>query len=188
MNNLKKEIIKNTFYVGLILCFAAFCTFFIYRKFQTNRDVDFSSKSLDVVFHDNGDKISIDKVIPMTDSVGLSTKGHSLSVKNNLTIPVKYRIKIIDDAELNIEEDPENIIPKDDIRISVKEGKKSIKIYNLNELEKGVLLDSDVNALETERIIIRAWINKDSQLQNGSDMKYHGIIQVIEDGSVAINK
>ena len=158
---LKKELIKNTIYVGLILLFAAAATFYIYNRFQTTRDVDYNSKSLDVVFHDSGDKITINKVTPMTDSVGLSTKGYNLSIKNNLTVPVEYKIKIVDDIELN-EIDKDHLISKDNIRISIKEGKNNNKIYNLNELENGILLETEANALEKIDLVIRAWVNKDS--------------------------
>lgn len=184
---LRKEIIKNTIYIGLILIFAAFATYKIYNKFQTTRDVDYTSKSLDVVYHDNGDKITIEKVTPMTDSVGLSSKGYNLSLKNNLTVPVEYKIKIVDDKEAN-EIDKETLVPKDDIKISIKEGKSTNKIYNLNDLEKGILLESKVPAISTIDIVVRVWINKDSTIQPGSDLKYHGIIQVIEDGSIAKTK
>ena len=102
---LRKEVIKNAIYIGLILLFAAMSTYYIYNRFQTTRDVDYNSKSLDIVYHDSGDKITINKVTPMTDSVGLSTKGYNLSIKNNLTVPVEYKIKIVDDKELTIKED-----------------------------------------------------------------------------------
>ena len=184
---LKKELIQNTIYVGLILLFATAATFYIYNRFQTTRDVDYNSKSLDVVFHDSGDKITINKVTPMTDSVGLSTKGYNLSIKNNLTVPVEYKIKIVDDIELN-EIDKDHLISKDNIRISIKEGKNNNKIYNLNELENGILLETEANALEKIDLVIRAWVNKDSTLQPGSDLKYHGIIQVMEKDSIAITK
>lgn len=183
-NHLKKEIIKNTFIVGIILLFASISTYFIYNKFQTTRNVDYNSKSLDIVYHDNGNKITIDKVTPMTDSVGLSSKSYNLTIKNNLTVPVDYKVRILDDAELDIE-DEENLIPKEDIRISIKEGKNQNKIYNLNELEKGILLDSSIDALDTNEIYIRVWVNKDSTLVSGSNLKYHGIIQVIENDVVA---
>ena len=126
-NHLKKEIIKNTFIVGIILLFASISTYFIYNKFQTTRNVDYNSKSLDIVYHDNGNKITIDKVTPMTDSVGLSSKSYNLSIKNNLTVPVDYKVRVLDDSELDIE-DEDNLIPKEDIRISIKEGKNQLVI------------------------------------------------------------
>ena len=184
---LRKEVIKNSIYIGLILLFAAMSTYYIYNRFQTTRDVDYNSESLDIVYHDSGDKITINKVTPMTDSVGLSTKGYNLSIKNNLTVPVEYKIKIVDDKELNAI-DKDNLISKDNIRISIKEGKSNNKIYNLNELEKGILLESEVGAIKKVDLVIRTWVNKDSTLQPGSDLKYHGIIQVIENDSIAITK
>lgn len=178
MNRLTKEIIKNVFYVGLILVFASICTYFIYNKFQSTRDVNFSSKSLDVVYHDSGNKISINKAIPMTDSVGLSTNAYSLSIKNNLTVGVKYAIVIMNDIDYISEAD--KLIPHEDIRISVKNGKNSNEIYNLSDLEDGVLLESEVAALSKNDISVRLWINKDSDLSNINDMKYYGIIKVVE--------
>ena len=185
MNNyLRKEVIKNMFYVGIILAFAAICTYFIYNKFQTTRDVDFNSKSLEVVFHDSGNNITINKVTPMTDSVGLSSNAYSLSIKNNLVVPVNYKIKVIDDVVSNLEEG-DNVIYKADIRISVK-SKNDIKIYDFSELEDGLLLDEIIDALGKEDITIRAWVKKDSNLPIGSDMKYHGKIQVFENDTIAI--
>lgn len=186
-NRLTKEIIKNTFIIGIILLFASVCTYFIYNKFQTTRNVDYNSKSLDIVYHDNGNKIAIEKATPMTDSVGLSSKAYNLTVKNNLTIPVDYKVRILNDAELDLENE-DNLIPKEDIKISIKEGKNQNKIYNLNELEKGILLDSTINALAENEIYIRVWVNKDSTIVPGSNLKYHGIIQVIENDSVAITR
>ena len=183
---LKKELIKNGIIVALILLVAGFCTYKIYYKFQNDRDVDYNSESLNVVFHDTqGDKLSITKVTPVTDSVGLSSNTYSLDVKNNLTVPVPYKIKIVPDLD-KVEEDEceEILIPDEDIRISVKVGKKDNEIYTLSELEDGVLLDTEVKALSSDDVSIRIWVNKDSKLPGGSKMHYHGIIQVVENESI----
>ena len=84
--NRRKEIVKNTVYIFFILLLAVVSTYYIYQKFQGNHDIDFSSESLDVTYHENsGDKISLTKVIPVTDSVGLSSTAYLISIKNNLT-------------------------------------------------------------------------------------------------------
>lgn len=176
-NKLRKEIIKNVIYVGIILLVACFFTYKIYNKFQTNRDVDYNSESLDIVYHDQGDKISITKPIPMTDSVGLSTNGYSISIKNNLTINAYYKIIIEDDPEYS----ELNTIPKEDIRISIKINKENNKIYNYNEIEDGLILESELEALKKDDITIRMWINKDSTLPTNTDLQYHGIIKVSEE-------
>ena len=77
--NRKKEIIKNTVYITFILLIAVVSTYFIYNKFQKTRTVDFNSASLDVSYHEaSGDRISINKVTPVTDSVGLSSKAYTI--------------------------------------------------------------------------------------------------------------
>lgn len=187
--NRKKEIIKNTVYITFILLLAIISTYLIYHKFQDTRNIDFSSESLDVTYHDiEGDKITIDKITPVTDSVGLSSKSHSISIKNNLTENVKYKIKLLDDKEAyeGLEED--KIIPKEDIRVSVKVNKKDTEIFDLVELEEGILLEDEIYALSTDHISIRLWIKQDSKLPSGEDMYYNGIIQIIEENSsVAMN-
>ena len=188
--NRKKEIIKNTVYITFILLLAVISTYFIYHKFQDTRNIDFNSDSLDVTYHEaTGDKVEIKKITPVTDSVGLSSKSYSVSIKNNLTENVKYKIKIVDDKELMSEIEEESLIPKEDIRISVKVNKKDNEIYNLSDLEEGVLLEDEIYALANDNISIRLWIKQDSKLPMGSNMYYNGIIQIVEENSsVAINK
>lgn len=188
--NRKKEIIKNVVYIFFILLIAIASTYYIYHHFQVDRNIDYNSESLDVVYHESsGDKLTITKVTPVTDSVGLSSKSYLISIKNNLTEKVDYKVKIMDDLDL-IEEDQceEDLIPKEDIRISVKVNKGDNKIYTLDELEDGYLLIDKIKALSTNNISIRIWVKQDSTLPMGSSMHYHGIIQIIEDDdSVAMN-
>lgn len=187
--NRKKEIIKNTVYITFILLIAVVSTYFIYNKFQKTRTVDFNSDSLDVAYHEtSGDKITINKVTPVTDSVGLSSKAYSISIKNNLTEKVRYKVKVLDDTEKMSEFDPETLIPKEDIRISVKVNKEDTEIYSLNELEDNVLLDTEITALGNDNVSIRVWIKQDSKLPIGSEMYYNGLIQLVEeDSSIATN-
>ena len=190
--NRKKEIIKNTVYITFILLLAVISTYYIYNKFQKNRSIDFNSASLDITYHEaSGDKLTIKKITPVTDSVGLSSKAYTLTVTNNLTENVNYQIKILDDKEANEEYEEESLIPKEDIRISVKVSKEETEIYNLDELTENnnILLDKEIEALDTDTISIRIWIKQDTKLPVGSDMYYNGIIQLIENNtSVAMNK
>ncbi|MBQ6323493.1 MAG: hypothetical protein IJI22_01535 [Bacilli bacterium] len=191
MYNRKKELRKNIIYSVVILLLAVFSTYYIYNKFQGDREIDFSSESLDVIYHEGtGDKITISKMTPVTDSVGLSSKSYNVSLKNNLTEDVLYTIKIVDDLE-QIEADScgDMLIPKDNIRISVKINKHENAIYQLDELDDGILLHDTIDALDTADIAIRVWIKQDSNVPAGSKLHYHGKIQVVEeDGMIAINK
>lgn len=189
--NRRREIIKNTIFITIILLLAVVSTYYIYAKFQVNQTVDYNSKSLDVTYHEkSGNKLTIDKVTPVTDSVGLSSKSYNIVLKNNLTETVDFKIKVLDDLETIVEDEcSDNLITKDSIRISIKNGNKENKIYNLDELEDGILLAEELDALETKNLSIRVWVKQDSVLPLGSNMHYHGLVQVEEvDGVVAINK
>lgn len=178
----KQEFRKNAIYIFFILLLAILSTHYIYDKFQNIQTINYNSESLDVIYREKtGDKITLSKVTPVTDSVGLSSKAYQLSVKNNLTEKVSYKIKVIDDDDFLMEDTEEDdFIPKEDIRISIKAGRIN-EIYDLSELKEGILLKDVLNALEVKNISIRSWVRQDSSIPSGSNKTYHGIIQVIEE-------
>lgn len=180
--NRKKEIIKNITIMGLILFIAVFSIYNIYYKFSNNENIDYSSTSLDVTFHEeNGEQLDITKVTPLTDSVGLTSQTHTLTITNNLTEPVKYKIKIVDNEEKMKNQNCVGItIPREDIRISIKETGKSTQIYKLSDLEENTILSTTTEALESTKYTIKVWVNNDSNLTIGSEHHYHGLIQVLE--------
>ena len=189
--NPKKEVMKNVIYIGIILLIAIISTYKIYYKFQDDRNVNFNSDSFVITFHEKtGDKVNITKVTPVTDSVGLSSNSYSFSIKNNLTEKAHFEVRLVDDLESVTDDNCiDKLISKENIKVSIKNGKKDNKIYNLNELEDGVLLSDKISALEEREISVRVWVDKNSSLPIGSDMHYHGTIKVLEDnGSVAMNK
>lgn len=189
--NPKKEVMKNVIYIGIILLIAIVSTYKIYYKFQDDRNVNFNSDSFVITFHEKtGDKVNITKVTPVTDSVGLSSNSYSFSIKNNLTEKAHFEVRLVDDLESVTDDNCiDKLISKENIKVSIKNGKKDNKIYNLNELEDGVLLSDKISALEEREISVRVWVDKNSSLPIGSDMHYHGTIKVLEDnGSVAMNK
>lgn len=189
--NPKKYLIKSIIYTTLIILLAIFSTYNIYYKFQDDRDVNYNSESFVVTFHEkSGDRMSITNVTPVTDSVGLSSKAYSLNIKNNLTVPVLFKIKIVDDLDRVVADNCQNeLLSKDFIRISIKNGKEDNQIYNLNELKDGILLDDEMKALEDRELTIRIWVNRDSNIPLNTNLHYHGIIQVLEsNNTVAINK
>ena len=187
----KKEFFKNAIFITFILLIAIISTHYIYYKFEKVRNIDFNSESLVVTYHARtGDKIYLLKVTPMTDSVGLSSKTYTASIKNNLTEKINYKVQIVDDLE-KVEQDAcgEYQIPKEDIKISVKVNKGDNKIYTLDELENGILLEDKIDALEKLDVSIRLWVSQDSTLPLGAKLHYHGKIRIIEEeNSYAIAK
>ena len=180
--NYKKERLKSALIICFILAIAIFATHHIYYKFQNERNTDYSSESLDITFHEEtGDKVTLTRVTPVTDAVGLSSQSYTFTIKNNMTIPVDYTIKLVDDLEMVFEDNCGEIeMPKDIIRVAIKSEEKT-EIYTLSELEDGVLEIDKIKPLDEEEYTIRVWTTQNTTLQAGSTRHYHGKIQIVED-------
>lgn len=188
--NYKKEMIKNVVIIGVILFIAVFSTYHIYYSFNNTTEIDYSSESLDISFHEEkGEELNITKVTPLTDSVGLSSKGHTLTITNNLTEPVNYKIKVVNNTDkMNNHVCEDILIPQEEIRISIKKSGESTEVYTLAELEEGVLISATSEALEETKYTIRVWVNNETSLPSGSSHHYHGIIQVVENDTIVAVK
>lgn len=180
--NRKKYILKNVIIITFILLVAIIATHAIYDKFTKERETDYSSESLDIVFHDvAGAKIDITKPTLVNDAIGLSSKAYTLTIKNNLTEPVKYQLKLVDNAEKIILDDCAELqIPKELIRVSVKEDSSKNNIYTLSELIDNNLDLGEIDALAEKNYSIRIWVTNTSEVNISKNLHYHGIIQVIE--------
>lgn len=184
--NRKKQLIKSACVIIFILLIAVLSTHYIYYKFQNEREIDYTSASLNIVFHEkSGEKVTLTKITPVTDSVGLSSKAYTFTVKNNLTVKTKYTIKLIDDIEKVESDNCEQMqIGKDMIKVSIKEGKQDNKIYMLNELPENILIEETIKPLEEKEYTVRVWTVSTANQTN--DIHYHGKLQIIEDGNVAV--
>lgn len=184
--NRKKELIKNTVIITFILILAIFSTRYIYYAFNDSTNIDYSSESLDITFHeDEGEELNITKVTPLTDAVGLASTGHTLTITNNLTEPVKYKIILVDNADKTLEDDCSEIaIPREEIRISIKKAGEETVVYKLSDLKDGVLIKETSKALAENKYTIRIWVNNESSLPSGSNHHYHGLIQVVENDTM----
>lgn len=180
--NRKKYILKNVIIITFILLVAIIATHAIYDKFTKERETDYSSESLDIVFHDvAGANIDITKPTLVNDAIGLSSKAYTLTIKNNLTEPVKYQLKLVDNAEKIILDDCAELqIPKEIIRVSVKEDSSKNNIYTLSELIDNKLDLGEIDALAEKNYSIRIWVTNTSEVNISKNLHYHGIIQAIE--------
>ncbi len=180
--NRKKYILKNVIIITFILLVAIIATHAIYDKFTKERETDYSSESLDIVFHDvAGANIDITKPTLVNDAIGLSSKAYTLTIKNNLTEPVKYQLKLVDNTEKIILDDCAELqIPKEIIRVSVKEDSSKNNIYTLSELIDNNLDLGEIDALAEKNYSIRIWVTNTSEANISKNLHYHGIIQVIE--------
>jgi len=179
--NRKKEIIKNGLIIGFILAIAIFATYHIYYKFEGERNIDYKSQNLDITFHQKtGNKITLTKVTPVTDAVGLSSKEYNFTITNNKEATSKYKIKIVDDKTTILNDEcMEYLIPKDIIKLSIKENNNEDKIYILKDLNDEIVVNGKIKSNESKEYTVRVWTGNNT-LPNGSDLHYHGIITIEE--------
>jgi hypothetical protein len=178
---MKKMLIKNVFKITIIILFACLSTYFIYNKFHNDRRVDYSSESLDITFREeSGDKITLDKVTPLNDSVGLASKSYEFTIKNNLTEKIDVTIKLVKDEEV-IEEDEclERLIPEKFIKVAIKENSRLNDIHTINELVDETLLTTTLEPLENRNYNVRVWTSSEMNETN-EDLHYHGKIVILE--------
>lgn len=182
----KKELVIITFLLALVLV----STYFIYYKFKNSTDIKYDSDTLDVTFHgDKGDRVDFYKVTPVTDSVGLSSKEYSFTIKNNTNKTLEYSINIVDNNEF-IQEDycKDTQIPKNIIKFSIRNEKEDNSIYALNNLINGNVLTRKIKPRDKEKYTMRFWTTRDTNISTGTKLHYHGIIEVVDLGNkVAIN-
>lgn len=176
----KQELVIIIF----ILLIATVSTYYIYNKFTNERKTEISSGSLEIVYNEkNENKLTMEKVTPLNDSIGISMEVSSFTLTNNLTEELNIKIKVLDDLDtINNDQCTDKLIPKENIKIAIKNNsKEEPKIYNLNDLKENLLLDTKLGPLEEKTYSVRMWINKDTSLTAGSEMHYHGLIDIEKD-------
>ncbi len=181
--NAKKQRIKELIYITIILLTAIVGTYNIYNHFESSRIKEYNSNSLDVTFQETtAEKVTLNRVTPVTDSVGLSSKAYTFKVENNQDHTVDYSINLVDDKELN-EEENSSLIPKDIIKVSIREEKEDTVIYTLSSLEEGILLETTIDPNEEKEYSIRVWTTNENNNLSGAILNYNGLIQIIEENN-----
>ncbi len=177
----KKEIVV----IAFILIFALVATHHIYYKFKDSRNVDYNSETLDVTFHEkSGDKVNLSKITPVTDSVGLSSKAYTFTIKNNTNRSIRYSINVLENEKLVMKDKCEEYqIPKNLIKLSIHKSKENNNIYFLSDLINGNVLTRIIKANQEEEYTMRFWITNNNTLTTGIKLHYHGIIDVADVGT-----
>ena len=79
-----------------------------------------------------------------------------------------------------VDECGEYLMPKDIIKVSIKEEKNSDKIYTLNGLDNGTLKKDSIKGHGEKNYTIRVWVGTNT-LTTGTNLHYHGKIKVEEE-------
>ena len=182
--HLRKYYIKQFIKITFILLIAVIPTYFIYNNFKDKRDQIMSSESLSITFHESaGDKVTLKDVAPVTDSVGLSSSAYTFTIKNNLEVPVRYSVKLVEDLNA-VEEDNclQNRIPMQILRLGYHKDKEENKIVAVPDLVDNTIVTDTIKGYGKAEYTIRLWAGKGT-LTTDNNLHFHGVLQVIENGT-----
>jgi len=179
----RKQMIKSGIIIAFILGFALVATHFIYYRFKDTRDQVSVSSSLEVTFHEKaGDKVSLLKVAPVSDSVGQSSHAYTFTIKNNLDRPVLYSVKLVKDLETMVEDLCEDRqMPLSIIKGVIRRDKEEHQLFMLSDLKDNTIVSRKLKGKESVSYTLRFWTGS-SSLPLESDLHFHGRLQVVENG------
>ncbi len=180
---LRKFYIKQIITIIIILLFAIIPTYLIYNNFKDQRDQMKSSESLNITFHESGgDKVTLKDVVPVTDSVGLSSRAYTFTIKNNLDVPVKYSVKLLEDLDkINEDNCQTSRIPMQVLKIGYHKNKDTNQILSYTNLIDNTITQDTISGHDKVEYTVRIWVEKGT-LTTDNNLHFHGILQVLENG------
>lgn len=155
----KKELKRNIIFISFILIFATVSTYLIYNKFKDERDYKLNLPEIDATFH-SGNRVSIYDYTPVRDSVGLSMKPYTITIKNNTNKKTNFSITLkSDDSFKDKKYKKYERLPNSAIKVSVHENGHDTEIYNLDDIDS-VLVKKSLKPKEEVNYKIRVWETK----------------------------
>lgn len=178
----KKMLIKTMIFMVIIIGISVFASITIYNKFKNVRDKKYNSPSLEVTYHSTqGKKVTIKKVTPVTDYVGLSGYAYKFTIKNNTNKKVKYQIKLLDDTKTyEKEECTDRKIPKSIMKLGFHKSGDSSKIINLDDLDDNIITTAVLGPKKEEKYTVRVWVSQNDSIVVDKNLHYHGLLKVTE--------
>ncbi len=179
----RKQMIKSGIIITFIIAFALISTYHIYHQFKDTRNQTNNSKSLEVTFHEKAkDKVFLSKAVAVSDSVGLSSRAYTFTIRNRLNIPVSYTIKIVKDDTMILDDDClERQIPLTFIKGAIHREYSENKMFMLTDLKDNRIESRKLKGGSSVTYTVRFWTTNHT-LPLDSDMHFHGKILVLENG------
>ncbi len=182
-----KLTIISIFVVTILMISSAYA---IFSSVQKSKDYNTLTVGvLKVDFNKNGDDlgnvIKLNGAYPVPDAEGLKTSPYSFTITNSGSLDAKYRIKIIDDADMiNSDNCSDKLLDKKYIKVSVNDQEPFL--LNTTETNNYIISDGDINISETKKFSIKIWIDENAT-NDVLGKHYHGKI-VVETQNMNTNK
>ena len=180
LKNNKKIIIISITIIVLLLIGITFA--YLRTTLSGEKEYVIRAGSLGLVLEE-GNELTLDKQIPLEDSVGMNLDGFTFSLKNNGKIDTDYTI-YLDDMELN---SGETRMPDSAIRYSLTKDSVVGSAKDLTSMGTNPNRKVDTGTISPEQTInytLRIWIDYDATTSDASGKTFRGKLRVVASQSV----
>ena len=176
----KKIIIISIVIIFILLIGLAFA--YLVTTLHGEKEYLVRAGTLDLVLNE-GNELTLEKVIPIEDSEGMTLNGFTFSLVNNGSVDTDYRI-YLDDVELT---SGETRMPDSAIRYSLTRNEEVIGPKNLTTMGSNPNRRVDFGTIspdETINYTLRIWIDYDATTEEASGKTFKGKLRVEASQSV----
>ena len=171
----KKYIIIGIVIIILLLIGLAFA--YLTTTLQGDKEYVVRAGTLDLVL-DEGNELTLEKQIPISDNEGLNLDGFNFSLVNNGSIDTDYTI-YLDDIELS---EGESRILDSSIRYSLTRNDETFMTKNMTTMGSNPNRRVDFGTISPDEAInytLRIWIDYDATLEEASGKVFKGKLRVV---------
>ena len=171
----KKYIIIGIVIIILLLIGIAFA--YLTTTLQGDKEYLVRAGTLDLVL-DEGNELTLEKQIPISDNEGMNLNGFSFSLVNNGKIDTDYTI-YLDDMELS---EGESRIPDSSIRYSLTKNDETFMTRNMTTMGSNPNRRVDFGTIapdETINYTLKIWIDYDATTEEASGKVFKGKLRVV---------
>ena len=171
----KKVIIISVAIILILLLGIAYA--YLRTTLEGQEEYVIRAGTLDLVLNE-GNELTLEKVIPIDDSEGQSLNGFSFSLVNNGSIDTDYTI-YLDDIPLD---EGETRMPDSAIRYSLTRNEEVIGPKNLTTMGSNPNRRVDFGTIskdETINYTLRIWIDYDATTEEASGKTFKGKLRVV---------
>lgn len=130
--------------------------FLSYISFQYFGNKDAIVSTLEIVVDDQGNKVNLDKQVPIDDEETDDIKPYNFSVKNSGNSDIKYELLIEDFVD--DKNSTKKILSRKNLRYELTLNDKVIKVDTLSNVENNVIDVRTVSAKSRNNYELKVWI------------------------------
>ena len=128
---------------------------------KTNNSITINAGSLALIFQNEENMINITNAVPVKDQVGLnSDKEYNFQIKNNGSIPAKYKITLEETCVTG--NDVDVCIPDEYVKVGLKVGDNDYKVVERNDKNEYILETGSLPKGATNTYKMKIWLDHET--------------------------